>query len=198
MPEGAGPGTGEPLCLQVAAVDQLEQGQQLTTEEGLAAAGTGQRGQRLQQRALAEHTAVVALHAPDRDDGGRIDAVLGRHPIKQGPMLLQQDAPIVHALAIDQRGQVVPDRRGEFRLRVEQAEHAGIGGEPGDNPIEAVGTDALAGGCRLQDGQAAAESGIAAGRRRCCRSGCRGEHGRQAERGQNGHGVLRVAVAGPS
>ncbi len=43
--EGAGPGTGEPLRLQVALLDQLDERQQFATKEGLAPAGTGQRGQ---------------------------------------------------------------------------------------------------------------------------------------------------------
>ncbi|KAG1275698.1 hypothetical protein G6F64_014858 [Rhizopus arrhizus] len=113
-------------------------------------------------------------------------------------MLLQHRAAIIHARALDPRGQGGPARRGEFGLRIEQAEHARVGREAGGDLGEAVGTDALAGGRGLQAGQAAAERRVDGdGRwRRHLRRRC--ESGRQAERGQNGHGVLRVAVAGPS
>ena len=166
--------------------------------KGLAAAGTGQRGQRLQQRALAEHAAIVALYAPDGDDGGGIDTVLRRYPIEQIAVLPQLEASILDALAIDQRGQVVPDRCGEFRLRIEQAEHAGVRGEAGGDSVESVDADALGCGAGLDTRQAATESGITIGSRCRRRRRCRGERGHQAERGQDGHGVLRVAVARPS
>jgi hypothetical protein len=103
VPEGAGPGAGEPCACRSPRSISLSSASS-SPRKKLAAAGAGQRGQRLQQRALAEHAAVVALHAPDRDDGGRIDAVLRGHPIEQVAMLLQQGAAIIHALAIDQRG----------------------------------------------------------------------------------------------
>ena len=54
---------------------------------------------------------------------------------------------IADALFIDQCGQVVPDRRGEFGLCVEQRQHAQVGGE-----FAGMGVEGLAGHaqrCRL-------------------------------------------------
>ncbi|VZR20255.1 Uncharacterised protein [Escherichia coli] len=113
-------------------------------------------------------------------------------------MLLQQGAAIIDALAVDQRGQVIPDRRGEFRLCVQQSEHARVRRESGGDLVETVGADALGCGGGLQARQAAAEHRIVAGGRGRRQRRGRREGGRQAERGQNGHGVLRVAVARPS
>ncbi|GAE53076.1 UDP-N-acetylmuramyl tripeptide synthase [Xanthomonas arboricola pv. pruni str. MAFF 311562] len=166
LPEGAGPGAGQAIRRQIALLQQAEQGKQFATEERLATARARQRSQRDQQRALAGDTAVVALHAPDRHDGGRIDPGLFGQARKQIAVGGQHGLAVGDALTVDQAGEVVPDRGGEFGLGIEQRQHAGIGRQAGGEALEVGGRHALGGGLGLQAGQAAVEGRIGAGDQR--------------------------------
>ena len=119
--EGAGPGALELLRRDVAVLDDLETCEEFAAEVGLAAPVAGQGRQRLEQRPLAEVASEVALDAPDRDDRRRVDAVtrfdLLQHVAPAGEHL----AAVGHPLLVDQAREVVPDRRDEFRLRVERS-----------------------------------------------------------------------------
>ena len=58
-------------------------------------------------------------------------------------MGVEHGAAIGHALRIHQRGEVVPDRRGEFGLGIEQGQHAQVRGDLGEQRVEAFGGHAL-------------------------------------------------------
>ncbi|MCW0425722.1 hypothetical protein NB713_003665 [Xanthomonas sacchari] len=166
MAEGAGPGPGQAFGAQVAGLQQLQQREQLAAEERLAAAFAGQGQQRHQQRTLAGDAAVVALHAPHRDHRLRVDTVLLRHLREQVAMRGEHGATIVDALAVDQAGQVVPDRRGELGLCVEQRQHARIRLQAGGEAVEGRLGDARLRRGRAQTGHATGEGRIGRGRRR--------------------------------
>ncbi|MCW0450422.1 hypothetical protein NB706_003256 [Xanthomonas sacchari] len=166
MAEGAGPGPGQALGPQVASLQQLQQCEQLAAEERLAAAFAGQGQQRHQQRALAGDAAVVALHAPHRDHRLRVDTVLLRHLREQVAVRGEHGAAVVDALAVDQAGQVVPDRRGELGLGVEQRQHARVRLQTGGEAVEGRLGDTRPGRGGAQAGHAAGEGRIGRGRRR--------------------------------
>ncbi|MCW0438969.1 hypothetical protein NB723_003933 [Xanthomonas sacchari] len=166
MAEGAGPGPGQALGPQVAGLQQLQQREQFAAEERLATAFTGQGQQRHQQRALAGDAAVVALHAPHRDHRLRVDTVLLRDLREQVAMRGEHGATIVDALAVDQAGQVVPDRRGELGLGVEQRQHARVRLQTGGEAVEGRLGDTRLRRSRAQAGHAAGEGRIGRGRRR--------------------------------
>ena len=160
LAEGAGPGTGEVRVDQVAGGQQRQQGQEFAAEELLAPAFAGQGGQRHPQRALAGNPAEVAFHAPHRDHGFGIHAVLVCDARQQFAVRFQHRAAIVHALLVDQPGQVIPDRGGELGLGVEQGQHAVVRPQVGGQAREAGRIDAARGGLRLHRRQAALEGGV--------------------------------------
>lgn len=96
----------------------------------------------------------------------------------------QHGLAIGDALAVDQAGQVVPDGRGEFGLRIQQRQDAGIGRQPGGEALKAGSVHALGSGLRLQASQAAIEGRIGAGRQRQ-----QSQHERQRAPGQR-HGAM--------
>ncbi|MNN55070.1 hypothetical protein D3C81_1699250 [compost metagenome] len=86
----------------------------------------GQRGQRSEQRPLAGDPPVIALHAPYGDHRVLVHLVAAGDAFEQIVVLRQHRLAIGHPLFVDQPGEVVPDRRDELRLRVEQVQHAEI------------------------------------------------------------------------
>ena len=136
LPERAGPRAGQPIKGQIARLQQRQGRQQFAAEELLPAAEARQRGQRHQQRPLALHPAVVALHAPDRHHRGRIHAAVLRHARQHLRVLGAHRLAIGDALGVDQRRQVVPDRRGELGLTVQQRQHAHVRHHAGHEAIE--------------------------------------------------------------
>ena len=168
VPERTRPRTTQGIGLHVARLQDLQCRHQLGAEIALPRAGAGDGRERAHQGALAHDAAVVALHAPHRDDGEAIDAVLllgareHRRPGNQANLALG-DAPIV-----DQRGEVLPDGRLELRLRLHGVDHRGVGLDARERRVESLRRDALGTRLRAQLGHAARER-----RRRlgacCCR-----------------------------
>lgn len=75
----------------------------------------------------------------------------------------QHGLAVGDTLAVDQAGEVIPDRGGEFGLGIEQRQHAGIGRQAGGETLEVGGLHALGGGLGLQARQAAVEGRIGTG-----------------------------------
>ena len=145
MPERARPRPGDAGIAQVAARQQLQRGDELTLEERLPPPEARQRRQRREQRPLAEAAPVVALHAPYRHHRRGVHAVVRLHALQRRGVFAQHGQAVVHALPVDQRGEVVPDRRGELRLLVEQRQHRHVRREPRRQAVEGGTVDALAG-----------------------------------------------------
>ena len=162
--ERPGPRSGQPVGTDVAGLQQLQRGEEFAAEERLSPAEARERRQRHQQRPLAEHAAVVALHAPHRDDGGGIHAIGLRYPAQQFGVRSQHGLSIAYALLVDQGRQIVPQRRGELGLRVQQVQHAHVGGQALGVRIEAGRRDALLLGDAAQAGHAGGEHRIRCGR----------------------------------
>jgi hypothetical protein len=75
LTEGAGPRAVQVFQRQVAAVDELQGGDQFASPEiGAPAAGTGHRRQRVRQVVAAGFPAVIGLDAPDGDNDVAVDA----------------------------------------------------------------------------------------------------------------------------
>jgi len=76
LAEGAGPRAFQAGQIYVTAIDDLERGEELGTEEGRAARIVGQRGQCRDGRANAGEAAEIGFEPPHRDHDPRRDAVL--------------------------------------------------------------------------------------------------------------------------
>src|SRR5690606_36843314 len=68
LADGARPGARYCRLVDVAALEDLEGGEELALEERLASALPGQRGERLHNRTHAAEPAEVRFHAPDGHD----------------------------------------------------------------------------------------------------------------------------------
>src|SRR5690606_29627459 len=75
------------------------------------------------------------------------DAVGLLHPRQRGGVLLEHGLAVGDALLVHQAGEVVPDRRAELGLVVEQRQHRGVGRDRAHVRIE--GGLANAGGARV-------------------------------------------------
>ncbi len=158
MAEGPGPGAGDAGVADVAGLQQLQGGEELALEERLAAPVAGQGRQRGQQRTLAEDPPVVAFHAPHRHHRVLVHAVARGHLVEQLVVLGEHRLAIADPLLVHQTGQVVPQRGGELRLRVEQVEHAEVGLQAAGEALITVGGNALRLGLLLQAGEAGREA----------------------------------------
>ena len=114
-----------------------------------------------------------------------------RHLVQHLAVLLQHRQALRDALVVDQRGQVVPDRRAELGLLVELVQHVGQGGQAGGVALPGLGRDAGCAGGRLQFGEAGLQRGFGRGVR--WRLGRRGQrqqqHGQGEQAGGGGHGA---------
>ena len=100
---------------------------------------------------------IVAVWGVESDYGLRIHSVLPRDLRQRVRMRFQHRATVGDALVVDQRRQVVPDRRGEFRLRVEQVQHAHVRRERRGVGVERLVRNAGVGRLRAQAPQAVVE-----------------------------------------
>src|SRR6185437_13256414 len=102
----------------IAPVDDFQRIDKFLPEIVFPAPRTGEDGERLHDRMLAEAFAEVGFHAPDGCDDGRIDAesaLRDRKPVTPAP---HRCAAIRNALIIDEASDIIPNRRCEFRLRM--------------------------------------------------------------------------------
>jgi hypothetical protein len=124
LPERAGPGAVQLVELQVAAFNELERRDQLAAPEFLAlAAFAHKRCKGMRQETVAGLAAVIGLHAPDRGDDMAVDAeaLLGG---PQGAVILAHHSlAVADPLLVNEKAQVVPDGRLEFRLYLGKAQH---------------------------------------------------------------------------
>ncbi|MCY1405482.1 hypothetical protein D9M71_207210 [compost metagenome] len=194
LAEGAGPGAGDLGGTQVTLLQQLEGGEEFAAEECLAPPMAGQGGQRGEQRTLAGDAAEIALHAPDGDHRVLVHLVALGDAFQQVVMLRQHGPAIGHPLLVHQPGEVVPDRRDEFRLRVEQVQHAEVGLQVLRIALVGDGVHTLGASLRLQPRQAVAE-GVRGGRLGEEKGGAE----KQNREGSNEqHGPVLDAGGGPS
>ena len=178
---------------------------ELAAEVGLPPPEARQRGQRLHQRTAAQVLAEVALDTPHADHDVRCHAGLLLYFLQRVVPLGMGGAAVCHALVIDQHGQVVPHRHGEFGLAVEQHQHRGVG-------RQAVGVLRVGGGRDAAERrrgpefvEAAAEFGrVDVGRRVLRQRGAGGGQGgqqggqRAGKRQGQGHSKMIAHTGGPT
>jgi hypothetical protein len=131
--------------------------EKLLAEIILAPADAGQLRGRTDHRAVADHRAVVGLHAPDRGDDGAVDPVGLLDCVERRAVLRQDGAAVGDALLADEEVEIVPERLGEFGLAVEQVHNAQVGHQPCDIGVEHRAADPAALGLRPEPLEAAAE-----------------------------------------
>ena len=159
MAEGARPGAVELLRRDVAAVEDLQRGDELAAEIVVAATRlAGERRQRLHDAALAEILAEIRFDAPHRDHCRRIDAIalLGR--LQRAGVAAHQRAALLDALLVDEAGEIIPDRRLELGLLVHEARGV-IGLEPARRAGDRARGDARRRRGMAQAGEAGGEIG---------------------------------------
>ena len=147
------------LRLQVAAMQDFQRGEKLVAEIGLAAADAGERRGRAQHRPVAAERAVVRLDAPDRGDDVAVDAVLLLDLVEDGLVLGEDLAAAGDARVAHQDVEIIPERLGELRLRIDQVHDAQIGRQPCGVFLEARARDVALGGQRPQPFDAGFEIG---------------------------------------
>ena len=157
--EGAGPGADQAVGRDVAALQDVERGEELLAEIVAAAADAGERRRRAENGALAAHGAVIRFDAPDRRDNVAVDAIGALGGGEYRRVLRQEFAAAGDALVADQRVEIVPGRFVEFRLGIEQVHDAQIRRQPGGIALEIGAADAAAFGLRPQRRDAIAEVG---------------------------------------
>src|SRR5262245_24371466 len=84
----------------------------------------------------------IAFDAPQRRDDVPVDAIGALHRSEGVAMLLELRLAVGDALAIDEEGHVVPDRRSIFRLRAREAHRLLIVGDPLERPCRQSLVDA--------------------------------------------------------
>ena len=126
-PERAGPGAAQLLGPQIAAMQDFQRDQKLVLEVFLPAADAGQRRGGIQHAAIAHLRRVVGLDAPDRGDDVAVDAVGFFHRVELRLVLGEDLAALGEAVVVHEDVEIVPDRLGEFRLRIHQIHDAQIG-----------------------------------------------------------------------
>ena len=125
--EGAGPGTDQPVRRHIAAIDDIQRGEEFVAEISLAPADAGERGGRAQHRPVAANGAVIGFDAPDSGDDEAVDAIGPLNRIECSAVFFQNGATFGDTGLVDQNIQVVPHRFGEFGLAVEQIHDAQVG-----------------------------------------------------------------------
>ena len=127
MPKRASPRAIELVRSNAAFLHDTQCAGKFAPEVALPPPKARQRTQRLQQRPPASNLAKIALYAPHACNDSRRYAVT-LLDLAQGGLPLSVSCPtILHALFIDQHGQIIPNGQGKFRLAVKQRQHGGIG-----------------------------------------------------------------------
>src|SRR5579872_877012 len=103
-------------------VDDLQSGDQLAAKVAGALAVAAERRQRLDQRARAHRLAIIGFDAPDRGDDRARNAVALLRQSEGAGVFAQAVLAVGDPLVVDEAGEIVPDRRLEFRLVLLQAE----------------------------------------------------------------------------
>ena len=151
LSECAGPRPPEIGQLDIAALHDLQCRDQLALEEGLAA-GACHIGKSMRQEELSLFVAEIAFDAPQRRNDMAVDAIVMLHRGKRGAVLLQHGLARRDALAIDEEGHIVPDRRAVFGLRAREADRLLIEGDVGERPCRQPPVDAGRNGLPLYGG----------------------------------------------
>ena len=173
-------------------VQDFQRREEFVPEIFLAAADAGQGRGGLQDAAIAHLGRVVRFDAPDRRDSVAVDAVGPFHRVELRLVFGKDFAALGEAVVVHQNVEIVPDRLGEFRLRIHQIHDAQIGRETGGEALEALLRNAAACGIGPHRGHATIEirsrladrarghQGMtggavlaAPGQRRAARCGCR-------------------------
>ena len=81
---------------------------------------------------------VIRFDAPDRGDDVAVDAVGLLHRVELRLVFGEHLAALGEAVVVDQNVEIVPDRLGEFRLRIHQVHDAQIGREAGGEALESL------------------------------------------------------------
>ena len=155
--ERAGPGAAHLLGAQIAAVQDFQRREELIPEIFLAAADAGQGRGGLQHAAVAHLGRVVRFDAPDRRDRIAVDAIGFFRRIELRLVFGQDLAALGQAIVVDQNVEIIPDRLGEFRLRIHQIHDAQIGRKPRGKTLKALLRDVAAGGVGPHRGDAIVE-----------------------------------------
>jgi hypothetical protein len=142
---------------EIAAIEDFERREKLVAEIGLAAADTGQGRGRLQHAAIADLGRIVALDAPDRRDRVAVDAVGLLRGVELRLVLGEDLLALGEAVVVHQDIEIVPDRLGEFGLRIQQVHDAQIGREACREALEILLRDVAACGIRPHRGNAIVE-----------------------------------------
>ena len=155
--ERAGPGAAHLLGAQIAAIEDFQRGQELVAEIGLPAADAGQRRGGIQHVAIAHLGRVVGFDAPDRRDDVAVDPERFFGGVELRLVLRQDLAALGEPVVVHQDVEIVPDRLGEFRLRIHQVHDPQIGRESAVKRRKLWLRDAAARGLRPQRGDASVE-----------------------------------------
>src|SRR5262249_17416458 len=147
----------EVLGAHIAARHYFQGREKLFAEKILAASNAGKGGGRADDRALADLLAEIGLHPPDGGDEMAVDAIGFLPRIERRFIALQDHAAVRDALVADEEVEVIPDRFGEFGLRVQEIHDAQLRRKLRHLPLEERTRYAAAFGRRPQAREAIAE-----------------------------------------
>ena len=90
----------------------------------------------LQHAAVAHLRRIVGFDAPDRRDDVAVDAVGFLHRVELRLVFGEDLAALGEAVVVHEDVEIVPDRLGEFGLRIHQVHDAQVGREPRGEALE--------------------------------------------------------------
>ena len=155
---GAGPRAVHRLDTDVAALENLERGDELLPGEARLGVVIGERGERADHVHVAGLGAVIQLHPPDGDDDGAIDAVALLQNIEQRLVLLELLLAAGDALIGDDAIDIFADRLFVFRLEIRRLDHLGVRRHALEREIVSLSLDACRPGGRPESFDPLAES----------------------------------------
>jgi hypothetical protein len=140
-------------------VQDFQRREELILEIFLAAADAGQGRGGIQYAAVAHHRRIIRFDAPDRRDRIAVDAIGLFHRVELRLVGGQHLAALGEPVVVHENVEIVPDRLGEFRLRIHQIHDPQIGREAGGETLETGLRDVAACGIRPHRSHALIEIG---------------------------------------
>jgi hypothetical protein len=126
-PECAGPGAAHLLRPEVAAVEDFQRGEEFILEIGLTAADAGERCGGIEHAAIAHLGGVIGLDAPDRRHRVAVDAIGLFRGVELRLVFGEDLAALGKTIVVHEDIEIVPDRLGEFGLRIHQIHDPQVG-----------------------------------------------------------------------
>jgi hypothetical protein len=168
MPHSPRPGACQAADGDIAALDNLQRGDQLLPPElRPARVAPGERGERaddaLDDPGIGEDFAIGGFHPPDRHKDVAVHPVTRLDAVEQRRVLREHGAPGSYPLLGCGRSDIVPHRPDAFRLELCFLQHLRIGRHAGKSRFECAAGDAFRARRRPEIPDPAIEVGLSAG-----------------------------------